>query len=200
MKIISKFKDYYDFLSGKYGVDPKVVLDRRSATPQYKFYNLEKAKLFRLYICGQLIEGIHFEDKFYYGEDLGKIGKVIEKQPWGSLVNTSKKRYRINADIAYFQHYDRDVNAEIIKDKTEVNKKENCPIIFAVNKDEYYYYPILSALKIQKHIPPETIYNWLVDWISDKNEEKENQEISMTDVLKLQAKGFDKKTSFRNIK
>ena len=28
MKIISKFKDYYDYLLGKYGSDPKCVFDR----------------------------------------------------------------------------------------------------------------------------------------------------------------------------
>ena len=30
MKIISKFKDFYDYLTGVYGVDPKLVLDRRN--------------------------------------------------------------------------------------------------------------------------------------------------------------------------
>ena len=29
MKIISKYKDYYDYLTGIYGVDDKIVLDRR---------------------------------------------------------------------------------------------------------------------------------------------------------------------------
>ena len=33
MKIISKFKDYYDFLQGIYGVDPLLVLDRTKGTP-----------------------------------------------------------------------------------------------------------------------------------------------------------------------
>ena len=31
MKIIDKKKDYYDYLSGIYGIDDKVVYDRRGA-------------------------------------------------------------------------------------------------------------------------------------------------------------------------
>lgn len=33
MKIISKFKDYYDYLVGKYGEDPILVFDRRNNSP-----------------------------------------------------------------------------------------------------------------------------------------------------------------------
>lgn len=29
MKIISQYKDYYDYLIGFYGIDEKIVLDRR---------------------------------------------------------------------------------------------------------------------------------------------------------------------------
>lgn len=35
MKIISKFKDYYDHLAGIYGEDPLLVLDRRANHPQF---------------------------------------------------------------------------------------------------------------------------------------------------------------------
>ena len=33
MKIISKYKDYYDYLSGIYGEDPLKILDRREVDP-----------------------------------------------------------------------------------------------------------------------------------------------------------------------
>lgn len=35
MKIISKFKDYYDYLVGIYGEDPLLVFDRRENNPQF---------------------------------------------------------------------------------------------------------------------------------------------------------------------
>ena len=33
MKIISKFKDNYDFMVSKYGLDETLVYDRRNSTP-----------------------------------------------------------------------------------------------------------------------------------------------------------------------
>jgi hypothetical protein len=197
MKIIG-IKDYYDYLIGIYGIDPKVVLDRRTPDPQYKFISVGTCDIFRLYICGRQIEGVYFKDKFYYGDDLAKVGEVAGLS-WRKPSDTTK-RYYINSNISRLSHADRYVNAEIIKDTRELNKKEDCPILLEINNSQYYHYPILSNMELQKFIPAETIYNWLVDWISDKNEEKENQQISITDTQKLEAKGFNKKTSFRNIK
>lgn len=198
MKIIG-IKDYYDYLIGIYGIDPKVVLDRRTTGPQYKFISVDTCDIFRLYICGRQIDGVYFKDKFYYGDNLAEIGVAVD-QSWWKPSEITNKRYYINSNISQRRRADRYVNAEIIKDTRELNKKEDCTILLEINNTQYYHYPILSKMELQKFIPAETIYNWLIDWISDKNEEKENQQISMTDTQKLEAKGFNKKTSFRNIK
>ena len=65
MKIISKYKDYYDYLVGIYGEDPKLVLDRRDND----FFTYKKNKI-QLFIAGNIIDGYCDGDKIYYGEDL----------------------------------------------------------------------------------------------------------------------------------
>lgn len=46
MKIISKFKDYYDYLQGIYGVYPKLVLDKREFNPIQYFESFSVKHLF----------------------------------------------------------------------------------------------------------------------------------------------------------
>lgn len=71
MKIISKYKDYYDYLSGIYGIDEKIVLDRTISknSPNVEFYSHWNRKIV-LYIAGYVIECLCIDGKFYYGEDL----------------------------------------------------------------------------------------------------------------------------------
>ena len=66
MKILDKrgSKDYYDYLTGVYGIDDKLVLDRRKKT----FFGIIPTKI-SLYIAGFVVEGLYIKGKFYYGED-----------------------------------------------------------------------------------------------------------------------------------
>ena len=70
MKIISKFKDYYDYLSGIYGIDEKLVLDRTNFTPTLKYYNNDHYSLVRFIICDKMIEGIWNGNEFIYGNEI----------------------------------------------------------------------------------------------------------------------------------
>ena len=74
MKIISKYKDYYDYLSGIYGEDPLKVLDRREVDPSDN------------------IRTIVFCDKIYIKEIKGKTVKLYPHRV--SQRNTYEK-YRI---------------------------------------------------------------------------------------------------------
>jgi hypothetical protein len=67
MKIISKYKDYYDYLVGIYGVDEKLILDRTDFVLTSKLTNKSKVTF---YICGYIIDGYYIDGKFYYGSDL----------------------------------------------------------------------------------------------------------------------------------
>ena len=76
MKIISKYKDYYDFLLGKYGVDPKLVLDRRKGGRLTE----TSPQSFKLAICGKLIDVFFDGEKCYCGDGLYKVGVKHESK------------------------------------------------------------------------------------------------------------------------
>ena len=66
MKIISKYKDYYDFLTGLYGIDNKLILDRRSFTGM----GYLDEGILRILVGDYIVEGLYFTDKFYYGSTI----------------------------------------------------------------------------------------------------------------------------------
>ena len=81
MKIISRNnqKEYYDYLSGIYGEDPLIVLDRKQARSVLDEYGLgEKIKLF---IGGYKTEGYRKEGKIYWGESLKALDDYEKLEP-----------------------------------------------------------------------------------------------------------------------
>ena len=74
---------------------------------------------------------------------------------------------------------------------------------YKLNKDDctvLYSYPKLFDVNLNKFIKAETVYQWIYDYISQKNLEKEQHQDLRTDIQKLEGRGFDKKLSFRNMK
>lgn len=66
MKIISKYKDYYDYLVGIYEIDEKLVLDRtKFDVPSY-------SNVVTFYICGKCIDG------YYDAKDEGFVVRNFE--------------------------------------------------------------------------------------------------------------------------
>jgi hypothetical protein len=195
MYILSKYKDYYDYLTGIYGVDKKLILDRRN-TDSCHIYNK-----ITLYIAGYVIEGIYFNNKFYYGEDLRKyivdksnINQWWKKWKWLSrhVLRDYDKSYHIK-----FKDVEDWFYLEPIKDKKDINQKYNCPIIIKNSFNNYCKYPKLEDLGLASFIPAETIYQWLSEWLSNQITSKEKQIKEIPDSLKIENKGFDKKRSFR---
>jgi len=200
MKIISKYKDYYDYLIGIYGVDPKLVLDRRKhVNPQI----LGPQRII-IYICGNKIEGFYDGNSFYYGKDLEIIGERKKNRSYNFIWSnrTSKEMIEIKFRPNDFSPKETIlINPNIIK--TNINDKEDCPIIYG---GYHHYkdigngnYPKLSDLNISSVYPPEEIYQMLSQWLSERISKKENITDIRCDVDKLQSKGFDKKKSFRNM-
>lgn len=202
MKIVSKYKDYYDYLSGIWGSDPKITLDRREFEhPEFFSHHPEQI---RLYICGKIVEGFWDGENFYFGESLKKFGKINDprKHHWFFNPDREEGRYvtfhfRGNYQFAPNNNYDIFVDA--IDDPKKVNLKQNCPILMVnrYGRDKYYKFPILSKLNVGSVLAPEVIYQMLVDWLSDRNTDAENRPDTRNDVEKLLSKGFDKKQSFR---
>jgi len=188
MRIISKYKDYYDYLSGIYGIDNKLILDRRTNTNSPY---LSDIGVNRLYIAGYIVEFLYIKHKFYYGESL----KQFYKSKRNYLTSKHWKR-DYDKSIYITQGINKWIYTEPIKDKDNINIKEDCPIlidtIFGLKK-----YPILSKFNLASFIVPKVIYRWLEEYLSARITDKETHLDTRNDINKLQDKGFNKKYSFR---
>ncbi|MBD5367931.1 MAG: hypothetical protein HDR83_01545 [Bacteroides sp.] len=219
MKILTprNNKDYYDYLSGIYGVDEKVVFDRRNFTilsrltsPLFFYERTEKDSPKRevpswmrkdkkipeyegtIYHC--LLEvGMrwylfdverYLDDKCEVCIDW-KIDRIIDiskTQRVGTSPISFFNSYR-SYGRWYYRRYKFHEN-EIPKIEADVNDTVSNPI--------------LTGTAIPSLIPAEDIYNHISAYISSLND----IEISDTrsDEEKAESAGFDRKTSFRNIK
>lgn len=194
MKIIGN-KDYYDYLSGIYGIDQRIVLDRSKS----ETYNPIGDTVLTFYVCGRKIQGLYLNNEYYYGEKLSQIGEEMDSNSW----EYRWKKYKGKTYIVKKNDLNNTkfvIESEPQFDDENYNKKENCPILLRGYLNEIYRYPLLRNYNFGSILAPETIYQWLIEWFSEQNNEKENISTPLTDIEKLQAKGFDKITSFRKIK
>ena len=214
MKILTKYKDYYDYLQGIYGVDDKLILDRRDTKPLYI------NNIITLYICDYVIQGYHHNDKFYFGKDL-------DSEDLKGIIESSKVKSKSKWYIRYFDFKENDprnpthrvindkgntpINANLIEDEMMINQKLDCPIlirsgvgsVYNVNQlsgnleDYFIKFPKLSDLGISGVLPPEKIWVMLSDWLSQSITRNEKKVPIGDDKLRIQTHGFDLKTSFR---
>ena len=189
MKILSKHKDYYDYLQGYYGIDSKIVLDR---TVYDNTSNVIKSETFPivLYICGKVYQALWFKDcdKYCYGEELGE--KLIEKNLLAKNAyffdNEDKENYwRLKSS-------DKILKNPII-DKENKNKELNCPILL-YGLGKFYKFPILSNFDFQKYVDAHTMWVMLYEWLEKQNEFEIPEVDNKTKIIN---NGFDLKTSFR---
>ncbi len=187
MIIISKYKDYYDYLVGIYGRDEKLVLDRRDGfvSEDIPFHPQYIGNLFEFHICGKEYDIYVNSTGIYFGERLEELGKVRDYN--GKYVS-------IPTGYTYPQY----VNARIEVVSSDLNDKYNCPIL--VRKDrrlggfhEPQKFPRLSDFNFGSILSPEEIYIQLSTWLGREKTIPNNQ----TNVEKIESHGFDKKTSFR---
>jgi hypothetical protein len=201
MKILSKYKDYYDYLSGIWGEDPKLILDRRKGNPKpigekYDFQLKDTGKI-TLIICGKLIEGYRYQNKIYYGEDIKQFSN-IDNSKWDGI-DYPYTTIRIGGNGLRIK--DTYYALELVGGYLDINKKYNCPILIKSGREKWDEYPKLEELNLGSFIDAETIYSWLQEYLAKEVDEQQNIIPNLTDVQKLENKGFNKKTSFRpNIK
>lgn len=201
MKIISKHKDYYDFLQGVNGIDELLVLDRSEFTPTEKY--ITNDSVFTFYICGYKVQGLYRNGAFLYGESLESLSKQITDY-WFTK-DKSEKYYRIPRLIGS-DYY------EILKRPQpcmDFNPNEllNCPLLIQkysgslhLKKDDkeisFDKFPSLKEHDLVKVFSAEEIWIMLYNWLI-KETPIENKQ---TDKEKIVSKGFDLKHSFRNTK
>ena len=234
MKILSNFKDYYDYLQGIYGVDDKLILNRQEQTPktfdindysvmgeftkkikgipQYEYYS--DFQVVRFSIADYLVEGMAYQGRILFGEELEFLNvpskrlsyyerKIGESKTFESIVDY----YRIDNTFKpitgkYQSSYGRvGVLKAPAKYRPEFspNIKENAPVLLYDTMDpkKFYKSPILSSYRISKVFDPHTMWVLLSGWLG----ERLNTPIpdNMSNKEKIQAAGFDLKTSFRKM-
>lgn len=183
MKIISKYKDYYDFLQGIKGIDPLVLLDRSKGSIIDLKY-LQEYDYFHFIIFGRGYRLIWWNKKWVSDDELFSLNKKLGSD---GKVSDIKNEWELK-------------HAEEEREKDKRRWWENalkatnyCPIILIDKYGGYITFPRLSDFQFGKIIPPESMWNALYNWLSVKPDPVNNQ----TNVEKIESHGFDKKTSFR---
>jgi len=208
MKIISKYKDYYDYYQGIYGIDNTRVYNRNITkieplSPHSIFY--KEYRLTVMLICGEMYFIHEYKGKSYYTID------EIEEL-YNILVND---QYRYQTELfslahnfaeksgwsyKYYQNKDFNYLFSLNGTKTNFNMKEREPVL-CLNKNKYkdskdYITPLLSDFNFHRILQPNEIYikiETFLGWLHDNPEIPNNQ----TNDGKIISHGFDTKTSFR---
>lgn len=212
MKIITQRgnKDYYDYLVGIYGEDEKVVYDRR----QYNVLSGSDSIAFNANKLPKDRKKQKITDYKWHLRHIHKIEHYVGQ------------RYRCLLEVGtvhYFLMFERYLSDDVVMiDWTILEKREEqkhygaAPMSFFLGEEVGYYHrhtprdkfdfkradvisnPILKGTFIASSIPAEEIFKALYAYLSSLNDKDiiDNR----TDIQKAESAGFDRKTSFRNVK
>lgn len=223
MRIISKEKDYYDYLTGIYGIDNYVVFDRRN----YSFFNSDIYNLNCRYRNWMLIH-FTYNNEILFVLEIGNVQYLfhadnehiilvkkfdsnnqifeLQKNKW------TKEELYSNYDAFYnFNTIDKAMNnLEVInvylidtivlehyRNKKNKNYLNDITFDNIVNNATLYQSGVFMPKNLCGLISAEETYNNIYNFLLSKKECRYND--NMTDVEKLVSKGFDKRTSFRKM-
>jgi hypothetical protein len=199
MKIISKFKDYYDFLQGIYGVDDKLILDRTNFYS--KKYNPYCDSNIILHIGEWEINAFYHKqtDTYYYGESIKQFSSEFPRY----------SKQGTNKDTHYFIKDDRPSQPGfyILKEPRYLGDssptwEKDCPILLENirwSENDFVKNPILKEYGVSTLVTPHQVWIYLSEWLGKFNTKKEPIVPVGDDKVRLSSAGFDLKTSFRNI-
>lgn len=218
MKIITprNNKDFYDYLTGIYGIDDKVVFDRRKFT----ILKNSDSPLFSTIIQSQDSKKKYWKHEFdvvenkYFDRPIGRfIYSLLEAGNHWYIFRT--ERY---LDDNGKVHIDWSFIKKIIVDK-KMHSGET-PLTFYQNIEYVWYHlwirrlssiekikrslkdgisnPIIKDTALTSFVKADDIYQGIYAYISSLNDI--DYADNRNDIQKLESAGFDKKTSFRNIK
>lgn len=223
MKIISQGrKDYYDYLQGVYGFDEAVIFDRSKAntiqmndeTPVelLQLFSKEilptdkKRQWTRKYIHKKWTPVLTTQ-KYFFLLEVGYIQyafcieRYIEDDGNLCIIPQLLRKYDVglhasNDPIGIFYSQK---NSMFIEDNDVFGDDGMKRYIrFSKRDNKLIGNVLLKDTCISGFIPAEDIYNQIYDYLIHIRESQ--VEDKRTDVQKLESKGFDKVTSFRNIK
>lgn len=191
MIIISRRKDYYDYLVGVYGRDEKKVFNRRSDITSKEilhsdFGRYRNLNIYDLIICNR----IYRVEQVKEGEwELHKFHSV------DTNYKGERRHYRESqvSDLKDFEYF-------IPKPP---NMDVDSPIAIRGTYHKEYRLdgltPILSTFGIPSVLGAEELYSEIDMYISNLMSQEEDKG-EQSDKNKLLSKGFDDKTSFRHRK
>lgn len=245
MKIISQFKDFYDYKVAKYGLDEKLVFDRRNPVVVHEKTLIPEGKLEeddsdtlalhsvlyignnpvhifgtknKIYTHFDLVDEKSLDTSYYYYENVyfkfndGKTLKINTEFIRGkNFLDILKEKRKSNplsiGEFNYVCHYVKP-DDEKISNWDQLSTK---PIILIqrfydenikvprktaqrILREQIYINPPLNKMGL--YIDPDWVWQSLVEFLSALKTETE-QSPEMANDLKIQSKGFDRKTSFR---
>ena len=218
MKIISKFKDFYDYKVAKYGVDEKLVYVRKTYC---EYFQVLIGNISNIYINYRIseddfnknlkddinpIDEKNIHKILFIGEKLIHLFST-ENGIYTHFDIKNEKKFSIfskfGSDWDYLLSYNRKklITSDIDKDDIILNEPMLLIELIGTSKSSRYLYiykftynPYLSKLGV--YIDADFVWQSLVEFLSNKRSEKEiSPEVSNEN--KILSKGFDLKTSFR---
>ena len=228
MKLITNFKDYYDFLQGEFGIDPKAVYERICKDgsgnkiglyvpvfkrPKPSFFEREwdeeqydneqkKHKLYLIAVCGTIYCVVEQGGTLTHGPtswDDG-AGEFTDRM---DVFLGSKKTHELIA------RYPRDIGLDMrvyhLK-RTSLNEQYKCPVILLERYHDGDLYanvlnPRLSDFQFAKAMPPKQMFLAITNFLlKDRPIEERKMDPKDRNKQRILAHGFDLKTSFRKDK
>ena len=221
MKIISKFKDYYDYKVAEYGIDENLVYDRRLpagvsiGTSQRSWITLDntaddEALHSVLYVGNELVHLFATPSKVYTHWDFADpedwLYSIYDLWYGGRYVLMNDgKEIRI---ISYLS-----ATCDTLLEQIEAPRERNIfkledqppwlvlksPLLLIFNKDNRgsnraTHYVNLQELGV--YIDPDFVWQNIAQYLSYLKTQAE-QSPKLPNDLKIESKGFDKKHSFR---
>lgn len=212
MRIISKHKDYYDYLQGIYGVDNNLVYNRKVNSNYTIGESDDDALVYKTFaIAGNIYKIYIYKKKIYHTiDEMVKLYTILPKDLKKDFVNFYTP-FKFGKGITVGESLEKTIEY-LYKEtniKTDINKLRREPVLIF---NSYYRYekdddkdfsnwdiPLLNDYKFCTIFPAQEMYikiSTFFGWLKDNPEIKNNQ----SDLEKLTSHGFDKKKSFRHRK
>ncbi len=195
MRIISKYKDFYDYVVSKYGFDSTVTYDR-TILPLFKFeshiaYMEDYVSGYQLHVANKMYTFFEFKGELYHTEEeLQELSKIRKRSRFTSFDDLDTITYGSywNENKPLYDSYNG---------PSKLNKKFRVPVLY--KKNDTIYLPYLKSFGFHKALSADETYKQIYEfqsWLKDNPPIPNKQ----TNEEKLLSHGFDKRISFRHRK
>ena len=218
MKIIDNKKDFYDYLVGEYGIDDLTVFDRRNSIVIKTDIKPEKGNDY-------LFSTIKGDNDIYQKEEISYSSGIRKKEKkgtfWRFVLKTGKHFYHFEVERFLIDDANVSVKTKFVSEEdNDILYPDLLLAIIPYKKSYSYFYdtsdtnyrlkqrdvyedqiinlPIIKNTAITGFVSAKDVFFNIYSYLSSKKDKK--IEDNRSDILKLESAGFDKTTSFRNIK